>query len=292
MKKKSPSAMKTASRLILLWLAISLAGAFILGGLPDKVGRLPGLSVLALGFHLFCLSWVTHVGVSRIAVPEVPQWQRWVILALGVGLVSVSYLAVRQGAPLRSVWESLSTCGQILFVVVAAGYLPRFLKHPAELLPVISVMICSDVVSFLAGPTHEIAKEVAAYYGGGRQGVYPLSEVLLMKFATPGSRNLFPLFGVADWFMVVFLSFGARFFGLSDTIGRVPLAVLGLFLAAALAHLFDIFLPALPVLALFFIVCMALRYPVQLKPGKRELRLALLPPVLAVVVFFGKGVWG
>ena len=288
--------MKTATRLILLWLAISLSGVFLLGALPEWVGRLPGISVLVLGFHLACLTWVTQVGVSRIALPEVPQWQRWAVLAMGLGLVALSYLAVRQGAPLRNIWESLLTCGQILFVVVAAGYLPRFLKSPAEMLPLVSVMICADVVSFLAGPTHEIAKEVAAYYGSGRQGIYPVSEVLLMRFGAAGSDQLFPLFGMADWFMVVFLSSGARFFSLKDTLGPersgVPLAVLGLFLASAMAHLFHIFLPALPVLALFFIVCMALRYPHRFKPGKREASLVLFPPCVAMLLLFMKGYLG
>ncbi|BCS98507.1 hypothetical protein DSLASN_41390 [Desulfoluna limicola] len=239
---------------------------------------------MVLALHLFFLTLITEKGVSAIATPFVPQWQRWAILGLGAALVGASFVAVRQGVPGRTAWEALTTSGQILVVVVAAGYLPRFLKHPNEILPLVSVMVCADVVSFLVGPTHFIARDVADYYLSGREGIYPLSEVLLMKFAAPGSLELFPLFGLADWFMVIFLSSGVRQFGLDDRVKGIPLAVLGLYLASAAAQLLHIFLPALPVLALFFLLCMGGRHSAAFRPGKRELLLTLFPPAFSVIV--------
>jgi len=284
MTMRNRSGIMAALWVVGLWLAVSAAGVFLLGILPASVGRLAGMGPMVLALHLFFLTLITEKGVSAIATPFVPQWQRWAILLLGAGLVASSYLVVRQGVPGRTAWEALTTCGQILVVVVAAGYLPRFLKHPNEILPLVSVMVCADVVSFLVGPTHFIARDVADYYLSGREGIYPASEVLLMKFAAPGSFELFPLFGLADWFMVVFLSSGVRQFGLDDRVKGIPLAVLGLFLACASAQLLHLFLPALPVLALFFLLAMGFRHGKAFSPGQREILLTLFPPALSLII--------
>ncbi len=281
---RNRSGMMAALWVVGLWLAVSAAGILLLGSLPGAVGRSAGIGPLVLALHLFFLTLITEKGVSAIATPLVPQWQRWMVLSLGAGLVVASFLAVRVGVPGQTAWEALTTCGQVVVVVVAAGYLPRFLKHPNEILPLVSVMVCADAVSFLVGPTHFIARDVADYYLSGREGVYPLAEVLLMKFAAPGTFDLFPLFGLADWFMAVFLSSGVRQFGLDDRFMGVPLAVLGLFMASIAAQLMGVFLPALPVLALFFVLCMGLRHGAALRPGKRELLLTLFPPLTSVTI--------
>ena len=278
--------MKAALEVTGLWFAVIMAGVLVLGNLPDWTGGVWGIDVVFLALYLLLLTLVTKRGVMAIATPMVPSQLRWAVLFGGVGLGAVGFLALRFGAPGRVVWEAFGACGQLLVVVVAAGYLPRFLKHPGELLPLVSVMICADAVSFIAGPTHVIAKDVADYYLAGRQGVYPLSDMLLMKFPAPGSFELYPLFGLADWFMVVFLSTAARRFSLDDGVKGIPLAVLGLFLASAAARLFHLFLPALPILALFFILGMGCRHGRALWPGKQERLLTLLPPLVSAGLLF------
>lgn len=280
MKRESHSAVRAALTMVGLWSGVSLVGSALLGALgPGLWTSLGGLALV------LTLLWVVTMGfVGRVAVPEVPEPCRWGILGAGLLLTAAGWGATRFGVPLRPLWEGLSTCGQLLVVGVAAGYLPRFLTHPAELIPLVSVMVCADAVSFLAGPTHEIAREVADYHLSGRVGLYPLSEVLLMKFPGPGSHDLSPLFGVADWFMVVFLGSASRFFGLNDRVAGLPLAPLGLFLASAAAFLSGRFIPALPVLALFFLGAMVLRHGALLRPRRREALLALFPPAISLLL--------
>lgn len=268
-----------------IWAGVSLVGSGILG----LMGEGPVASLVSLALVLALLSIVTERAVRRVTAPEVPPGHLWGVLAAGCVLAAGSYLAVRFGLPFQTLWESLSTCGQLLVVVVAAGYLPRFLTHPAELLPLVSVMVCADAVSYLAGPTHHIVREVADYYMSGRVGVYPVSEVLLMKFPSPGSFDLFPYFGVADWFMVIFLGSASRFFHLEDRVAGIPLAVLGLFLASATARLTGLFIPALPVLAVFYMAAMVFRHGALFRPGRRELLLLLFPPVVSLVLILLKG---
>jgi len=260
-----------------------------MGLLAGGAGRSSAVALGLLALTLCVLLFVTESCVRRVAVPEVPSGHRWGLLVVGCGVTAGSWLAVRCGLPFRILWEGVTTCGQLLIVVVAAGYLPRFLKSPAELLPLVSVMVCADAVSYLAGPTHHIAKEVADYYMAGRESLYPVSEVLLMKFPTPGSFDLYPLFGVADWFMVIFLGSASRFFGLEDRVVGIPLALLGLFIAAAAARVTALFIPALPVLAIFYITGMVLRHGAVFRPGRREVLLLLLPPGVSLVLLFLKG---
>lgn len=273
-----------ALQVVGLWLAISGSVGYLLGCLPKVWGRYPGTGPVVLALHLFFLTLITDKAGRAVSTPTVSVFERWACLALGVALVGGSFLLVRQGLPGRMIWEILTTCGQILIVGVAATYLPRFLIHPNELVPLIGVMVCADAFSFLAGPTHFIATDVADYYLSGGDGIYPVSAILLMKFATPGSTDLLPFFGVADWFMVVFLSAGARRFGLNDRVMGIPLAVLGLFLAVSAAQILGLFLPALPVLALFFLIGMGCRYGAALRPGKREILLTLVSPLVAGIL--------
>ncbi|VFQ43428.1 hypothetical protein MSL71_10570 [Desulfoluna butyratoxydans] len=286
MKSSLYSGLGAALVLVAGWWGVSMAGAALMGRLGIVSGFVGGLAVLAL--ILVALWAVSLWCVRRVAVPEVPALHRWGILAVGFMITAGSWTALRFGLPFRLSWEALSTCGQLLVVVVAAGYLPRFLKSPAELLPLVSVMVCADAVSFLVGPTHHIAQDVAAYYTGGRQGLYPLSEVLLMKFPSPGTDALHPFFGVADWFMVVFLGSASRFFSLPDRIAGIPAAVLGLFLAVSAAWTLGAFVPALPVLALFYLAVMAARHTHAFTPKRREVALSLFPPLVSAILFFFK----
>ncbi|WP_300667514.1 hypothetical protein [Desulfoluna sp.] len=289
MKLRQKSDAGVVFGLLGLWAIGSLAVCGVLGLFPERFGHSLGVSLAFLALTLWALVLVTEQCVLRVAVPEVSTGTRWGVLAIGCGVTVVSWLAVRFGLPLRGLWEGTITCGQILIVGVGAGSLSRLVKHPAELWPLVSVMVCADAVSFLAGPTHFIANDVAAYYLAGREGLYPISEMLLMKFPIPGSFDLYPLFGMADWFMVIFLGGASRFFHIDDRVMGIPLAVLGLFLASASARIFQVFIPALPVLAIFYLTGMVLRHRSVFRPGRREVLLFLFPLVASLALFLLMG---
>jgi hypothetical protein len=99
--------------------------------------------------------------------------------------------------------------------------------------------------------------------------------MVLVKLAFPGIAGLTPVFGLADWIMVVFFAIVARRHGINDNLiglsgetlarqGRIgsylPVSVVALLVATVLAQATGLFIPALPVIALVMLIWYAFRY--------------------------------
>jgi hypothetical protein len=99
--------------------------------------------------------------------------------------------------------------------------------------------------------------------------------MILIKLAFPGIAGLTPVFGLADWIMVVFFAIVARRYGVNDNLiglpgealarqGRIgfylPVSVVALLVATVLAQTTGLFIPALPVIALVMLIWYAFRY--------------------------------
>jgi hypothetical protein len=99
--------------------------------------------------------------------------------------------------------------------------------------------------------------------------------MILVKLAFPGFAALAPVFGIADWIMVVFFAVVAGRYEINDNLigprgetlarqGRIgfylPVSVVALIGAIVLAQTTGLFIPALPVIALIMLLWYALRY--------------------------------
>ena len=108
------------------------------------------------------------------------------------------------------------------------------------------------------------------------EGPVPASDFILVKFSVPGLENPMPIFGLSDWVIIVFLTAAAVKFSMNDNLAGksmetmvnkrqlsfyLPVTVLGLIAAVFTAHYQGIFLPALPVIALFFLGYTMVKYP-------------------------------
>jgi hypothetical protein len=215
-------------------------------------------------------------------------------LALGVGLA----VAMRNDSVPRDPASVLASANLIVFALLIGNYLPSALKRPSELVPVCIVMSVADLFSVFAGPSKRIAASVETYYLGGQVGPVPWSDFLLVKIAVPGIEHTLPVFGVADVIILSFLTAAAGKFKISDNLAGpgieemrvskrpapyLPVAALGLACAVLAAQFLNVFLPALPVMGLFFLAFTLPRYP-RMRQLQRTEWVAV---IVGCAVFFG-----
>jgi hypothetical protein len=197
---------------------------------------------------------------------------------LGIGLV----LLLRHADIQREVLFVPASANLVVFALLLGNFLATGLTRPSELVPVCSVMSVADLLSVFAGPSKQMVEGIDVFYRDGRVGPVPWSDFLLVKIAVPGVDHLVPVFGVADVVILAFLVAAAHKFRLDDNLlGRAlaevqgrrclarwfPAAGAGLFLALLAAHSFNLFIPALPVMAVLF-----LGYTLPRHPKMRMLR--------------------
>ena len=200
------------------------------------------------GFYLF---WGLSLAVSIWLINQLPHAGNW--------------------QPLLAVAKS----GLLLLVATVTGAaMARYVKRLWELVPVCIVMTLADFASWMYGPTAGFTQQIQQYYQAP-VGPPPLVDMILIKLAFPGIAGLTPVFGLADWIMVVFFAIVARRHGINDNLiglpgetlarqGRIgsylPVSVVALLVATVLAQATGLFIPALPVIALVMLIWYAFRY--------------------------------
>jgi hypothetical protein len=219
-------------------------------------------------------------------------------LTLGAGLA----LLLRHTGIHREVFFVLASANLVVFALLLGNFLVSGLNRPSELVPVCLVMSAADLLSVFAGPSKQMIEGIDVFYRDGRIGPVPWSDFLLVKIAVPGVDHLLPVFGVADVVILAFLIAAAHKFKLNDNLlGRglaemagcrrfalwFPVAAAGLAFALLAAHGLNMFLPALPVIALFF-----LAYTLPRHPQMRQLRRTEWAVVLISLAFLsGWAIW-
>ncbi len=239
---------------------------------------------LSLLFFVILAGLVTAFFVIHAAGDLRDRHGLRVALLLGsAGIWAGCYLFARMGYKSAFLY-TLNTANLIVFSCLLGTWITAPLKRPAELVPLCLVMSLADLFSVAAGPTRKMAEGIREYYETGMQGPPPVVEFLLFKIAVPGMDRMLPVFGVADWVIIAFFTASALRFGFNDNLmGRpihemtqsrrfsfyLPVSAAGLFAAVMLAHLLGIFLPALPVVVLFFLGYVLVKYPAtrQLTPA-------------------------
>ncbi|GBC61657.1 hypothetical protein DENIS_2619 [Desulfonema ishimotonii] len=271
----------------LIWTGFSVtvmaAGHF----LPQAAGPTVG-TVSVIGFLVVASALTSHFIVRAEPVfRNRPGLRKISLLTAGCISAALFFLS-RQTGYVSDLTGILNTANLLVLANLLGCWITAPLRRPAELIPLCLVMSLADLFSVAAGPTREIAKNIDQYYKSGMQGPVPVTDFILIKIVIPGQDSLMPVFGVADWIIVAFLSAAALRFGMNDNLAGkglgemvrrnrlsfyLPIAVPGLFAASALAWHLKIFLPALPVIALFFLAYTAARYPKvrQLTPSDWKL---------------------
>jgi len=161
----------------------------------------------------------------------------------------------------------------MLVATLIGTALARYVHRLWEIIPIGIAMTLADLASWMFGPTASFTKQLQQYYQNP-VGPPPFIDMVLIKLAVPGSKNLMPAFGISDWIMVVFFIIVATRFGINDNLigaageslarqrkfGRyLPVSAVALFFALSLAQISGIFIPALPLIALIMFLWYAIR---------------------------------
>ena len=206
--------------------------------------------------------------------PEVRSRSFYLFWGLSLAL---SIWLINQLTPI-GIWQPLLAAvksGLLLLVATLIGAaLARYVQRLWEIVPICIVMTLADFSSWLYGPTAAFTQQIQQYYQTA-EGPRPLIDIVLIKFVSPGSVALQPIFGISDWIMVVFFALVACRHGVNDNlvgasgetlarkgkIGRyLPVSVVALFVAIQLAQATGLFVPALPLIALIMLLWYAVRY--------------------------------
>jgi len=262
--------------MILLLIASHLLWSFAVLGLWST-GRLivstqPWWS---LGFIALQIYFAAQLLLPSLLLhPE--ERNRSFYLFWGVTL-ALSLWLINQLAPI-GIWLPLISVIKssllLLIATITGAAMARYVHRLWEIVPVCIVMTLADFASWLYGPTAGFSQQIQQYYLRP-EGPPPLIDMVLVKFASPGSAGLAPVFGVSDWIMVVFFVIVANRYGVNDNLvgppgevlarqGRIgrylPVSVVALFSAIVLAQTTGLFIPALPMIALVMLLWYAVRY--------------------------------
>ena len=221
----------------------------------------------------------------------------YVLAALTVGLIgSVVIKAAGATAPVVFIIHSAHL---LVFAVLLGAWLATAVRRLAEIVLLCVLMLWVDFLSVFLGPTRYLARTISDYYRGGRQGPVPWSDLLLVKTVVPGLENPYPIFGVSDWIIIVFLSAAAARFQVDDNIAGkglgpmtadrkvslyISVPLLGLLVSLLVAQLTASFIPALSVISLLFLCHIYARYRPLVQMERRDWAAILVFTAVAVLV--------
>ncbi len=186
------------------------------------------------------------------------------------------FLYMRTTTKMSDFLFMINTVNLIVFANLLGTWIVLPVKRMAEIVILCIVMSWTDLFSVFSGPSRFIAQTIKDYYEAGMTGPPPAGDFLLIKFAIPGLNYLQPVFGVSDWIVIVFLSACAAKFKIDDNVAGKSLneiivvkkvlpyfsiAGIGLFISIIMANTFNLFVPALPVISIVFLVYLLICYP-------------------------------
>lgn len=189
------------------------------------------------------------------------------IVYLPIGCTLLIWLWLYWNGHLRQpgFWGSVAGSANLLvFASLFGAALSSAIKRMAELVPICVTAAAADITSVYGGPTKDIAASLGHYYEQGMAGAPPLADFIVIKAVLPGYQIPVPLFGLTDWIFLALLSAAMLRLGKDDNIlpargggaGTLylPPAACGLYISILAAQITGLFLPALPAIALSFLL--------------------------------------
>ncbi|MCP4113022.1 MAG: hypothetical protein GY749_47090 [Desulfobacteraceae bacterium] len=286
MLKKSLISLSPIIAIYCMWSVITLS-VFVLGLFLAGIDSLLKFTIpVSIAFFIMLASLSTAIFMVY-AEPELQKKPvlRYISILLTVFLGIGLFIFIRQTGNKSIVLFVIVSANLMVFANLIGAWIITPLEQPSELVLLCAVMSLSDIFSVFSGPTRFIAQSVDQYYKGGMKGDVPIGDFLLIKIAVPGLDELMPVFGIADWIIIAFLASAVVKFEMNDNlVGRsldtmvkekrlsvyLPAASAGLFAAVFSAQYFNIFLPALPVVSLFFLTYILAKYPVARNLNRKD----------------------
>jgi hypothetical protein len=256
----------------LLW-SCTLLGLWAFGALFEGAGPW-----LAVGFMAFQLYAAAQLLLPALLLHPEERSRGFYVFWGATLLLSVWLINQLTSVGVWQIPLAVIKSGLLLLIATVVGAaLARYVNRLWEIVPVCIVITLADFASWLHGPTEGFVREIKEY-SLSPEGPPPLVDMILVKLVFPGPVGLVPVFGVSDWIMVVFFAIVARRYDVNDNLvgplgevlarqGRIgcylPVSVVALFVALVLAQLTELFIPALPMVALLMLLWYAARYLLQ-----------------------------
>jgi len=275
-----------------IWIVLSLVILWAGFLLPDASAYESIISSLSLIFFLALAASLTAIFIIY-AEPELKERHnfRKILLLITGCLNIVLFLFVRKTGHTYSIVYIINTANLLIFGTLLGTWIVTPLKRPAELIPLCVIMSIADLFSVVSGPSEKIAETIEKYYKSGMQGPAPFSDFILIKCVILGLEKPMPVFGLSDWVIITFFAAFSVKFAINDNItGKsldtmvkekkiyfyMPVTVVGLITTVFLAHYLGIFLPALPVIAAFFLCYIMIKYPKTRQLTKADIKILLV----------------
>ena len=193
----------------------------------------------------------------------------------------------------------MQTLTLLILATISGTLLSTAITRIGELVPLALTAAAADVTSVFFGPTKEMGEQLTNYYGGGMEGSVPLVDLFLFKAVGPGGL-IQPLFGVSDWILIALFAAAMVRLGSSDNLFRVisfqrrqngqgalffSPGSAGLFTSLLVAGLFQLYVPALFFICLFFLLFLFLHCKIWRKLTRKDIRYSLLfPAVIGILI--------
>ncbi len=275
------------------WIIISLLAYTLSMAIPQGHGLFA--YIFLAGFKLLSILVLMIITTCFLVFQEdhlqTQPKLRILLMLLFACIEMVLIISIRFSGRLTLIPAIMVSANLIVFALLIGSWLTHPLKRVVDLILLCYVMSLADVYSVFIGPSKTFTHRISDFYKGGMQGTPPASDFLLIKFPVAGSSLPYPLFGVSDWLIIVFFSAAVLKFKLHDNlIGKsvasihqakrfspyLPISVVGLVFAILLSSLTHIFLPALPLIAGFFIVYLVIRFPESRQLNRSDWKIILL----------------
>jgi hypothetical protein len=266
-----------------------------------------------ISFFQHSLTLYLFIGVYLILASSLSCWVMKKVLNMTLPSVYMNCAAVTAvfalavwcsnafGLP-RIVSASFITAILLFCATVFGTVLSVAVKRLGELVPVCVTAAVADLTSVFMGPTKNMVEDLTAYYEHGMRGTPPIIDSVVIKVGVPGYNVPLPLFGVADWILLVLLSSALLRLEKTDNVLAnqrgdanivfLPVTILALFGALIFAQITHSFIPAMVFISTSFILFLFIKHGVHRQLRRGDLLYSIVFPVVAasMILFFTSSV--
>ncbi len=280
-----------------IWICVS----FILlhSGIITSMGKTAEVSLtfVMIAGYLILGSSLSYLVIKCVTLRKQSELSLYTAIAFSFLCWGAIFWLVTTRGDYHDIAAILGSANLLYFAAIFGSVLSLAVKRVGELIPLCITASIADISSVLFGPTREIAESLTSYYQQGLVGTPPIADFVVVKFAIPGYSIPLPLFGVTDWIVIALLTSSVLRLGKNDNLllsssmlgsyVYLPMSLCGLAFSITLAHFIGIFLPALPLIALFFILYISVKYRALFRLHRSDMVMSVVfPLIISFSIFY------
>ena len=246
---------------ILLWIVsfgVILTIGKLLGGIVDSIEQ---DSLHSLMLHISAILSISIAVIIIVCGFRTSHLGKYSSRIIKISLIPAFILFVLTIIAVRAIPTSLPlvvTNGLSLLILsfLLGELLSREVTHPGHLLPVALVLVIVDIWSVSSGPSEQVAETAIKFSESGgyaQDTVPPLITFLLLNFPQISTDKIYSFMGIGDLIIIAFFIGCIHKFNFPLKRSYASL-IIGPIVAMLIANLIGEAIPALPVIAILFVV--------------------------------------